>query len=48
MKEEEWLEVEGEADIWGPHISEWRKRSIRGILDHTEDVYVYRGLTVVG
>ena len=27
-------EVEGEADVWAPHVSEGRERSSRGILDH--------------
>ena len=29
-------EVEGEADVWAPHVSEGRERSSKGILDHTK------------
>ena len=29
-------EIEGEADVWAPHVSEGRERSSRGILDHTK------------
>jgi hypothetical protein len=29
-------EVEGEADVWAPHVCEGRERSSRGILDHTK------------
>ena len=36
-----WLEVGGETDVWGPHVSEWRERSSRGVLVHMEDVYTY-------
>jgi len=36
-----WREVEGEANVWGPDVSEWRERSTRGVLVHTEDMYTY-------
>jgi hypothetical protein len=38
-------EIEGEADMWGPHVSKWTKRSSTGILGHTEAAYGYGGLT---
>ena len=41
-----WLEVEGETDVWGPHVSEWRNKNSRGVLVHTEDAYAYNGLAV--
>ena len=41
-----WLEVEGETDVWGPHVSEWRNRNSRGVLVYTGDVYAYSGLAV--
>ena len=41
-----WLEVEVEADLWGPHVNEWRERCSRGVFVHTEDAYAYSGLTV--
>ena len=27
-----WLEVEGGADMWGPHVNEWRKREAAVVL----------------
>ncbi|KAG2641176.1 hypothetical protein PVAP13_2KG166096 [Panicum virgatum] len=36
-----WLEVEGEADVCDPRVSERRKRNIRDVLVHTEDAYAY-------
>jgi hypothetical protein len=26
------LEIEGEADVWGPHVSEWREREAVGVF----------------
>jgi len=41
-----WLEVEGESNMWGPHVSEWRERSSRGCFGpYGRCVHVY-GLTV--
>ena len=43
---EEWPVCEGESDVWGPHVSEWRERSSRGCFGPYERcVHVY-GLTV--
>jgi len=27
-----WLEVEGESDVWSPHVSEWREREATGVF----------------
>ena len=41
-----WLEVEGEYDVWRPHVNEWRKRSSRGCFGpYGRWVHIY-GLTV--
>ena len=43
---EEWPVCEGESDVWGPHVSEWRERSSRGCFGpYGRCVHVY-GLTV--
>jgi len=43
---EEWSVCEGESDVWGPHISEWRERSSWGCFGPYERcVHVY-GLIV--
>jgi len=27
-----WREVEEEADVWSPHVSQWRKREAAGLF----------------
>ena len=40
------LEVEGESDVWGPHVSEWRERSSRGCFGPYGRCVLVYGLTV--